>query len=194
MESPLLGQAVAVDLANTLWVHSGQRLDALGTVAGADRWLTAVADLPLADGSTVREAAGSGGPRVRDEEFRAGLFGLRDQVRLLLGATARGGPPAAKVLTAVNQVASAAPSWLQAGTGEGLRLLRLRPPPIAAAVCAALAEDALATAAHTIGLTQCPGHDCLGIFVQDDPRRRYCSPPCSNRTRVARHYARKRPG
>jgi len=194
VEFPLLGHQVALDLANTLWVHAGRRIDALDTIGGADRWLTAVGEHRLWDGSTLVEVAGAAGLRVRDEGFRAELVGLRDQVRLLLGAVARGGRPAAAVLDVVNRIAAAAPSTVRLTSYEslGLRLRRVRPTPMATAVLAALAEDALATAVDTTQLKTCPGPNCLGIYPQDDPRRHYCSPTCANRARVARHYARSR--
>jgi predicted RNA-binding Zn ribbon-like protein len=61
-------------------------------------------------------------------------------------------------------------------------------------VLAALAEDALIMAADpaTGTVLSCGSPTCLGLFVRDDPRRRYCSPGCANRSRVARHYDRGR--
>jgi predicted RNA-binding Zn ribbon-like protein len=198
MEFPLLGQQVAVDLANTVWVHSGRRVDALDSIEVADRWLVAVGTLPLGDGGTLLQAVGDETAlRVRDEEFRAALQELRDRVRALLISAAEGRAPEPANLYALSRIAAAAPSRLIAGPGtDDLRpdVQRRRsgtPPSI---VLAALAEDALIMAADpdTGTVLACGSEVCLGLFVQDDPRRRYCSPACATRARVARHYGRRR--
>jgi predicted RNA-binding Zn ribbon-like protein len=198
VEFPLLGQQVAVDLANTLWVHAGRRHDALASVAVADRWVRAVAERPLADGSSLAEAAGGlRRTRVADDETRAALARLRDLVRELLTVAAGGGVPAPAVLEELNAMCAAAPSRLHA-TGlrhAVLELTRLRPAPARAAMLAALAEDALTMAVSGQAggpILICPGPGCVGIVVQDNPRRLFCSPTCANRARAARHYARHR--
>src|SRR5262245_40989400 len=118
MEFPLLGQQVAVDLVNTLWVHSGRRIDALDSVDVADRWLRAVSELPLGDGGTLLQAVGDETAlRVRDEEFRAALQELRDRVRAMLTASAEGQAPEPANLYALSRLAAAAPSRLIAGPG-----------------------------------------------------------------------------
>jgi predicted RNA-binding Zn ribbon-like protein len=196
VEFPLLGQQVAVDLANTVWVYAGRRVDALDRIEVADRWLVAVGDNRLGDGGTLRDAAGGAGAlHVADEGFRAELQALREDVRALLSAAAGDQTPDTATLEALNRIAAAAPSRLHAGLQTPARLItRLRPPPARAAVLAALAEDALLMLAGDVPLAvlACPGPGCLGLLVQDDPRRRYCSPNCANRARVARHYARNR--
>lgn len=196
MEFPLLGQQVAVDLVNTVWVHSGRQFDALDEIAVADRWLIAVGALPLGDGGTLLQAVGEETAlRVRDEEFRTALQELRDRVRAVLMAAAEGRAPEPAHLYALSRIAAAAPSRLIAGPGaNGLRpdVQRRRTGPAPSIILAALAEDALMMAADpaTGTLLTCGSHGCLGLFVQDDPRRRYCSPGCANRARVARHYER----
>ncbi len=195
MEFPLLGQQVAVDLVNTLWVHSGRRIDALDSVDVADRWLRAVGTRPLGDGGTLLQAVGDETAlRVREEEFRGALQELRDRVRALLTSAAETRAPEPANLYALSRLAAAAPSRLIAGPGDDLRpdVQRRRsgnPPSI---VLAALAEDALIMAASpdTGTIQACGSAGCLGLYVQDDPRRRYCSPGCATRARVARHYER----
>jgi len=195
VEFPLFGQQVAVDLVNTLWAYAGETFDALATVEVADRWLIAVGGNPLGDRGTLLQATGDEfSLRVRDEEFRAALQALRDQVRALLSAAARGEPVDPALLYALSRTAAAAPSRLVAGPGDGERpqVRRVRAGPTAAVVLAALAEDALIMAADpaTGTVLACGTAACLGLFVRDDPRRRYCSPACANRSRVARHYDR----
>jgi predicted RNA-binding Zn ribbon-like protein len=198
VEFPLLGQQVAVDLANTVWVHSGRTVDALSSIAVADRWLAAVATNPLGDGGTLLQAVGDETAlRVRDEEFRAALQELRDRVRALLSAAAEGRAPQAANLYALSRIAAAAPSRLIAGPGTtDIRpdVQRRRAGSTASIVLAALAEDALIMAAdpNTGTIQSCGSDGCLGLYVRDDPRRRYCSPGCANRARVARHYDRSK--
>jgi predicted RNA-binding Zn ribbon-like protein len=194
MEFPLMGQQVVVDLANTVWVYAGTRADALDSIEVADRWLIAVGNNVLGAGGTLLEAAGgTEALRVRDEEFRAALQQLRGHVRALLAAAGDWDvDPAA--LDALNRAAAAAPSHLYAEPGApGPTVARLRPQPVLTAVLSALAEDALVMMHIDATVLACPGPGCLGLFVQDDPRRRYCSSNCANRARVARHYARTRP-
>jgi predicted RNA-binding Zn ribbon-like protein len=191
---PAAGQQVAVDLANTLWVHSGRQFDALGSVAVADRWLIAVGPNQLGDGGTLRQAVGDDTAlRVRDEELRAALQELRDRVRALLAAAAERRPPEPAQLYALSRIAAAAPSRLIAGPGsDGVRpvVQRRRSGPPSSVVLAALAEDALLMLADpkTGPIQACGSAGCLGLYVRDDPRRRYCSPGCATRGRVARHY------
>jgi len=197
VEFPLLGQQVTVELANTLWVHAGQTIDALATPEGATRWLEAVRDRRLGDGSTLADAAGGAAVIVADPQLWDGLRRLRGSVRDLFAALAAGAAPEAVVLDELNRVSARAPSWLYAVPLEaGAPLVRrARPWPIRPAVLAALADDALALAGDpTTALIACPAPGCLALLVRDDPRRRFCGPICSNRARVARHYARHRRG
>ena len=200
MEFPLLGQQVSVELANTLWFSAGRTIDALETTGGAARWLAAVGERQLSDGSTLADATLEQGVDEQgvDEELRAGLQRLRGAVRSLFGAHATGGPVDAGAIEQLNRAAAAAPSWLHARlAGDHAHVVRRRPPDAAGAILAALAEDALAVAADAgvaARLTACPCPGCLALFVQDDPRRRFCSPICGTRTRVARHYARQKRG
>jgi predicted RNA-binding Zn ribbon-like protein len=196
VEFPLLGQQVAIDLVNTLWVHAARQVDALDSVEVADRWLLAEGSNPLGDGGTLLQAVGDETAlRVRDEEFRAALQELRDRVRALLDSVAHGAAPPPPHLYALSRIAAAAPSRLIAGPGTpDIRpdVQRRRTGAPASIVLAALAEDALILAADQAAGTvlSCGSDGCLGLFVQDDPRRRYCSPGCANRARVARHYER----
>jgi predicted RNA-binding Zn ribbon-like protein len=133
-----------------------------------------------------------------DEGMRDGLLQLRGAVRSLFGAVAAGEAVDADAIEHRNHASAATPSWLHAtAIGVQTELTRRRPPGATGAILAALAEDALAVAADpavTSRLTACPCPGCLALFVQDDPRRRFCSPICGTRTRVARHYARQKQG
>ena len=191
---PLVGQYVCIDLANSVFVQVGRSIDALAEVAGAQEWVDAVADLRLADGGTLAEAARG---RVHvDEPLRRGLVDLRADVRDLLTSYARGQVPRAATVKRLNRLAAAAPRRLSAVAGDGaLEVRRQRVGPAEAAVLAALAEDAL-TLAGDAGvaalLFECDSPGCIGVLLREDPRRAYCSDRCSSRARVARHAARNR--
>ncbi|MGQ0463725.1 MAG: ABATE domain-containing protein [Sporichthyaceae bacterium] len=187
---PLLGQYVCVDLANSVFLHSGRPYDALE--AEAQEWLDAVADLRLADGGTLAEAT-AGRLRV-DEALQHGLIDLRSDVRDLLIAGARAETPRAATMKRLNALSAAAPSRLHAiGVDGSVVLQRQRPGPAPAAILAALAEDAFALAGDGTTATrlfQCASHGCIGVLLRDDPRREYCSDRCATRDRVARHARR----
>lgn len=189
---PLLGQYVCVDLANSVFVHRGSEYDALAELGEAQEWVDAVAELRLAEGGTLAEAT-AGRLRV-DQSLRRGLVALRADVRDLLIAYAHAEAPKAATVKRLNVLAAAAPRRLHASAADGaLTLRRRRPGPTAAAILAALAEDALALAgdaATTLRLFQCAGHGCIGVLLREDPRRAYCSDRCATRDRVARHARR----
>ncbi|HVW34310.1 MAG TPA: CGNR zinc finger domain-containing protein [Acidimicrobiia bacterium] len=71
---------------------------------------------------------------------------------------------------------------------------RRRASPAGPALLAALAEDAiiLASGPDASLLRACPCPGCIGFFLQDSPRRKFCSTVCSTRLRVARHSSRRR--
>lgn len=190
---PLLGQFVCVDLANSVFVHTGSEYDALAELGEAQQWVGAVAELRLADGGTLAEAAAAGRLRV-DESLRRALVDLRADVRDLLIACARTETPKPATVKRLNALAAAAPRRLYAVAADGaLTLRRRRPGPAPAAILAALAEDALALAGDattTLRLFQCASHGCIGVLLRDDPRRAYCSDRCATRDRVARHARR----
>jgi predicted RNA-binding Zn ribbon-like protein len=198
VEFPLLGQQVSVELANTLFFGGGRTLDGLETADGATRWLAAVDRRTLSDGSTLAHAV-NGVPEwaeVVDEGLRCRLEELRGSVRSLFGAIAAGQAAAPEAIEHLNRLSAAAPSRLHATSADGhVEITRRRSPVVGDAVLAALAEDALAVVADPVtaaAMTACPCPGCLGLFIKDDPRRRFCSPTCSTRTRVARHYARNK--
>lgn len=43
-------------------------------------------------------------------------------------------------------------------------------------------------------LRACPAARCVKYFLQDDPRKTWCSPACGNRERVNRHYRKRTAG
>lgn len=191
VEFPLLGQALPIELSNTRWVHGGREIDAIATVGGTRRWVAAIAPR-----MTVRA------PAV-DEGLRAELVTLRETVRSVLAATIAGERPSADTLALLNAAARAVPTWWELrwesdppprGERAGLVARRRRQGSPAGIFLASLAEDAMALAAGEDAgrLRACTGPGCLGLYMQDKPQRRFCSPTCATRARAARHYERHR--
>lgn len=76
-------------------------------------------------------------------------------------------------------------------------ILRREAPPAGHTVADGLAAVSAAAMGLLAGpavppLRACHGPRCVLYFVQDHPRREWCSPACGNRARAARHYRRHR--
>jgi len=195
LEFPVLGQALSIEFANTVWFGGGRIHDALEGADVADRWLAAMAPRY----ATVL----AGGPDRRlapvDERLRTQLVALRGTVRELFTALAARTAPGDEVLARLSAASRESPRWLEASLqpdGGVVTAPRRSGGDPARALIAALADDALTLAGgpESRRLLSCPCPGCLGFFLQDDPRRRFCSPTCSTRWRVSRHYSRHRTG
>ena len=109
-----------------------------------------------------------------------GLHTLRDTVRALFEAAAVSGNPAAGGVELLNRLA-VAPCLHWDKSGPGLE-----------------DEDHTAEAARTAiellasgRIRKCGNSRCVRFFLAEG-RRAFCSSTCANRTRVARHAARRR--
>lgn len=176
---PLLGEPLALDLANTRVRRDGAVVDLLATRAGLTAWLHA----------ERRRLAPLTNPT---EDDLVAVHDLRDAIDDLLRAQRAHRRPTLHALRAVNQAlaiprAPAKLSWTGAGPA-------LAPPPICAqrdTLLHVLAADALAvlTGPQAKYLRKCAHPDCILQFIARNPRRRWCSSAlCGNRARVARHY------
>jgi predicted RNA-binding Zn ribbon-like protein len=121
---------------------------------------------------------------------------LRAVVRDLFAARAMGGRPSARTLAAINAWAALAPRtprllWRD----DGLVADLAGKASAADLALSAIAGDAAVLAASERRLRACEGSGCRLFFVAEHPRRRWCDTRvCGNRTRVARHAARRRQG
>ena len=163
---PWLGAPLALDLANT--VIDGER-ELLVDEASLAEWLEREGDrLPDAPPDLAR--------------FRA----LRDAVHGALHAHAAGDEPPRRAVATINGASAAAgPPVLRRGRIEaasGSALDR---------TLAAIARSALDVLAHEQRLRVCGAPSC-GMLYLGRPGRDWCSVPCGNRARAARHYARRR--
>ena len=180
---PLLGEPLALDLANTVVRRGGQDLDLLTDERQLRAWLDRQGPrLPRA------EAA---------KQVLAAVRAIRRPVRRCLEAVRDGLAPPADAIAALNHAAAAAPASLTIEldpSGRPQRVTR-RPGTAANQLAAVLAEAAIEflTGCDPSRLRECASNDCVLLFYAADPRRRWCSnDTCGNRERVRRHYRRHR--
>ena len=167
----------ALDVANTVAVEKGEEHDLLAPDGEYERWAAAAARSPeLSPHETA--AIDVARPRVLE---------LREHIRAVFRATAAGEPLPKTALAGLNDASRAAPGWPelvddrlieQCALGDAVdRLL------------ADYARSAMEIAADgSSRLRVCEAPSC-GMFYR--PRRRqqrWCSEPCGNRARFARHY------
>jgi predicted RNA-binding Zn ribbon-like protein len=167
----------ALDLANTVAVDKGVERDLLASVGHYERWAQAAAQSPEL---TPDEAAAVAVARPR-------LLGLRGPIRAVLPATAADQPLPGAAVAALNTASRAAAQWPELDEDR-----HIQQHPLGDAVQRLLARYARSTmelaAAGRVKLRICGAPSC-GMFYR--PRRRqqrWCSVPCGNRARVARHY------
>ena len=167
----------ALDLANTVAVDKGVEHDLLTSTGEYERWARAAARSPEL---TPEEAAAIAAARPQ-------LLGLRKHIRAVLHATAAGQPLPGPAVAALNSASRAAARWPELGHDR-----RIEQHALGDAVQRLLAHYARSTMELAAGgsakLRVCGAPSC-GMFYR--PRRRqqrWCSEPCGNRARVARHY------
>ena len=170
----------ALDVANTVAVEKGVEHDLLAPDGEYARWAEAAARSPEL---TPDEAAAivRANPLVRE---------LREHIRAVFKATAAGERLPKAAVAALNRASRAEPEWTEIGSdgevarrAQGTAIERL---------LADYARSAMAIAAEGKAQLRVCGAPSCGMFYR--PRRgqqRWCSEPCGNRARVARHYARQ---
>jgi predicted RNA-binding Zn ribbon-like protein len=182
----LPGEPLPVRLMNTVRAERGTVHDHLQQPADLTAWLASAGVHPT--GVTAADV----------QVARALRDALRTIAAHLTGDTRPAAAPPmddlARAVEVVNGHRRSTPAdhlVLADGT-----LRRETPPPgddVADALAAvgAAAVD-LFTGPAAQGLRACHGPRCVLYFVQDHPRREWCSPACGNRARAARHYRRHR--
>jgi predicted RNA-binding Zn ribbon-like protein len=160
---PLLGEPVAVDLANTAVRLRGRDVDLIADDDGVSSWLS------------LHPALGP----VAGPELRA----LRDAIREVFRATTDACAVGAEALAAVNDAAQRCQAVLTS-TSDG---------PVVewtGGTLAVLARSAVEVVAAA-DLRGCANHDCVLFFAHGDERRKFCdTKTCANRARQARHRER----
>jgi predicted RNA-binding Zn ribbon-like protein len=153
-----------------------------------------LANEAVRSGSDVRRLLQARGADERTSEevaFRLPEFlDLRDALREVLEASICGGPFPAAAVERLNEASARVP-WIR----------RLEPPdaverPSSSGAAARVMAEIAWSAISLVGtdrrerLRRCPA--CGRFFVTTRAGRLWCSAACGNRTRVARHQARRR--
>nr|WP_085998414.1 CGNR zinc finger domain-containing protein [Rhodococcus sp. JVH1] len=176
--APLLGEPIAIELANTAYASRGRPREGLQKPEHLATWLR---DVRI----EVDE--------VTDGDLTATLR-LRDAIRAIASAIVKRSPLDADAVSALNEFAGGVPQW---------RELRIEPElhsePCTSGRSLDHALSVIASSAVDLfggtlrcKLRACEGPGCVLFFIKDHPRREWCSHGCGNRARAARHYARIR--
>jgi len=178
-----------VRLMSTIWAGAEGIHDDLAGPADLDAWLNAV--------GIDRHGAGA-----TEDDLRSAIR-LRDAVRRLAAhATGDDRPAAASAIadldeavTVLNEHAAKLPPPAIAASPSGLRRAKEAPASGVTTGLAGIAQQSVALLAdHEDKLRACHAPGCVLYFVKSHPRREWCSVPCGNRARAARHYDKIREG
>jgi predicted RNA-binding Zn ribbon-like protein len=178
---PLRDEPLAIELHNTLYASQGEVVDGLADATSAAAWLDALGDRIPADGP---------GPGPSQDE----LVALRDAVREVLHAAIDRRAPTPASIEALNRASARAPRspaarWRRDDAPEPV--VRFHGAGRSDIVLSVIAADAieLVTGPARARLRVCGAPGCVLAFLADR-RREWCSGPCGNRARQARHYRR----
>lgn len=173
-----LGDHLAVDFANTVFVVDGEVVELLTDVDALQAWRDAEpVELPEA--------------RV-DADDLTGLVALRDAAGRLLRAAARAESLPEPDVRRINEaVRVGGVKRLLTGDIGASRLDAGSGVPALAGVLAAAVVDLLARE-DLANLAECVAPGCGQLFHRSRPNQRWCSPGCGNRARVDRHRHRRR--
>ena len=170
----------ALDVANTIAVEKGVEHDLLAPKGEYARWAEAAADSPEL---TPDETAALVPARPR-------ILELRGHIRAVLKTTAAGERLPQAAVAALNKASRQSPEWTEVmADGEIARHAQGTPVE---RLLADYARSAMAIVADGPSKLRVCGAPSCGMFYR--PRRRqqrWCSEPCGNRARFARHYARR---
>ena len=167
----------ALDLANTVAVDKGVTHDLLAPAGDYQRWTQAAAQSPEL---TPEEAAAIAAARPH-------LLALREHIRAVLHATAADQPLPGAAVAALNTASRTAAQWPELGHDR-----QIQQHAFGDAVQRLLAHYARSTmelaAGGRAGLRVCGAPSCGMFYRLRRRQQRWCSEPCGNRARVARHY------
>jgi predicted RNA-binding Zn ribbon-like protein len=175
-----LGQAPALDLANTVAVVDGLEHDLIASESEYGRWAAGEATFLPRGSSRLLE-------RGRPELLR-----LRTCIRRLLGAISAGEPVQRRLAEVLNRSSRTAPRWLELDPA-GPALRERTSGSAVDDLVAAYARSAMELAAGDADrLRRCPAPSCGMFFLRSRDAQRWCSTQCGTRARVAMHHDRHR--
>jgi predicted RNA-binding Zn ribbon-like protein len=171
----------ALDLSNTVAVEKGVEHDLLELDGEYERWAAAAArspELPPDEAVAIVTAP----PR---------LLELRRHVRAAFEAAAAGEALPKTAVIALNEASRAVPRWPEIET-DGEVSTRARGTAVDR-LLATYARSAMSVAAEGSARLRVCGAPSCGMFYRPTRRQqRWCSEPCGNRARFARHYRSRR--
>lgn len=176
-----LGDHLALDVANTVRVSDGERVELLDSPDALTQWHT-------------YEPQSLPGPTRFTERDLFGFRRLRDATLAVMHAAVLEEPLPGKESLAINEFARAARATrVLSGPGTGPVFecpAEVEPMTQLLGVCAAAVID-LVGRDDLANLAVCPAPDCGQFFHRARPNQRWCSPGCGNRARVDRHRHRR---
>ena len=181
---PLVTGHPSIDLVNTEVMRRGNRHNLLATKDDLRRWI----ETSIETGGVHPESLPEGcdtGEALRD------LLVLRELLRRGFERFADGREPEAGWKDELEAQVARAPFAYRV---SGAILVPVPQGPPADALVSLVAVDALRLLAEgkLKTLRRCANPDCVLLFMDASGRRKWCSMKvCGNRTKVARHYARK---
>lgn len=184
---PVLGEPLPVEFANTWYSDDGTMIDFLATREMVAAWLA------LAPGAAALTV-----PSRWTAMQLAGLRDLRNAIHLLCAhAVGKDRKTPSAPITVINNAAGKALARLELNWSaeiEPTATLVHRGTPVDRLV-AQLASEAITFFAGPDRelLRACATPSCSLFFVQRHHRRRFCSEPCSQRTRQSRYYRSRHP-
>jgi predicted RNA-binding Zn ribbon-like protein len=185
-----VGDALALDLANTEVAVRGKRRDLLAPPGTVARWWRA-AQAVHPDHAVVRV----GGTGSADEEvLRVALVTLRSSVRASFGALAAGSVPATADIERLNAALATGRQALEIPPGGEPRLVYRATDPVALVVLPiALSALDLITGGDRGRLRRCANDRCVLLFrdTTKSATRRWCSVGCKDRDRKMKGYRRR---
>jgi predicted RNA-binding Zn ribbon-like protein len=196
----LPGEPLPVRLLNTLWAERGNLRDDLATPADVLAWLhvngfpTKSADPSRLNAVVELRAAlrTVADHLTRDDRVSASPIDSEDLHHPSDPRVVAAAGDVAAALTLITEHSALAPTGHLALVDGQVRWSVPPPGPAAQDALAIIAATAatLFTGPDAARLRACHGPRCVLYFVQDHPRRQWCSLACGNRARAARHYRR----
>ena len=177
-----LGQAPALDVANTITVEAGSDRDLWSLPGRYVSWAAveaAALGLPADDAAALRDA---------EDDMRAICTPVRDAI----AAHARELGVPRTTIEALNRASSESPAWLELDI-DGRSLVTRRAGDAAQQLAALYAQSALELIVDRDAVVRaCPAPSCGMLFQPGRTDQRWCSRQCGTRARVTRHLQRAR--
>jgi predicted RNA-binding Zn ribbon-like protein len=185
IEFPVLGEPIALELANTRYRDDGDITDYLATPTMVAAWFDASPTARTLD----RPARWS-----RDQVGE--LVTLRDAIDRLARSLLGGRPGSRTDLAALNNATRRVSRYRELLWEERPTAVeRVNAPNRFDRAMGAFAENAivlLAEPAHAGGILECANADCHMLFFKQHHRRQWCQNNCGHRHRQADYYKRSR--